>query len=240
MNILVEPPILIPRPETEEWTMRLISLINKTKGNIDAPARILDLCSGSGCISLALARAAPDFFITGLDVSEKAIELSRQNALRNKVQNVVFKKVDIFNDEELDDARLTKYDMIVSNPPYIPPAEYDNLDKSVKDYEDIRALVGKYQGFNSSTASSTITTPQESGEAGLDFYYRIRELASKLLSPREKRVFSREIPSLVLEFGKGQGKAMRDIFGDYYHRVKEDFNQIERTIEIHPHAKRLK
>lgn len=207
----------------------LQNMKKQSKTNIVAPARILDLCSGSGCISLCLAKEAPDFFVTGLDISEKAIELSKKNALRNKLGNVIFKQVDIFNDTEIENARLTKYDLIVSNPPYITPAQYETLDRSVKGYEDVRALVGKYQN----PKNITYEPPQGSGEAGLDFYHRIRELAEKLLSPEKTRVFTRSIPRLVLEFGKGQAGDVQEIFKDYRTEIRKDFNDIDRTIDIY-------
>lgn len=235
MNLVVEPPVLIPRPETEEWTMRLLKLMKKTKGDLQVPARVLDLCSGSGCISLAIAKGAPDFLVTGLDISEKAIELSRKNALKNKLQNVIYKKVDIFNDEELQNAKLAKYDLIVSNPPYIPPNQHEKLDRSVKDFEDVRALVGRYQA-NAKDAS--YSSPPGSGEAGLDFYHRIRNLAEKLSAPYDKRAFSRAIPWLVLEFGQGQADQVKEIFQGYRCKIQKDFNDIERTIEVYEEKKR--
>lgn len=237
IDVLIEPPILIPRPETEEWTMRLLQQMTQSRGDLSAPARVLDLCSGSGCISLAIAKKAPDFFVTGLDVSEKGINLARKNAERLNIQNAIFKKVDIFDDKELESARLTKYDLIVSNPPYIPPAHYADLDRSVKDHEDMTALVGSYRNPSSRTS---FTPPAGSGEAGLDFYYRIRELASRLLSPIDKRVFSKQIPSLVLEFGMGQADDVKKIFENYKCIVRKDFNDIERTIEVYDQDLRTK
>lgn len=228
MDIQVEPPILIPRPETEEWVSRLIDRMTKTKVDILAPARVLDLCTGSGCISLALAKAAPTFLVTGLDISEKAVNLAKSNAERLKLPNTLFKQVDIFDDTALQEAKLAKYDIIVSNPPYITPQDYEKLDRSVKDYEDRRALVGQYRLHGKAT-------PTESGLSandGLDFYRRIRKVAERYLAPPDRRTFIPAIPRMVLEFGKGQAESVQNMFKGYSSRVYKDFADIERSIEI--------
>ncbi|KAI8645184.1 S-adenosyl-L-methionine-dependent methyltransferase [Parasitella parasitica] len=146
LDIVTRPPILIPRWETEEWTYRVIDLIRSQLSTIKKPLRILDICTGSGCISLALARHLPNnsVHITGLDISSEAIALSNHNLnvhqalLQNPVE---FHVEDIFEYKPSDDVHL-----IVSNPPYITNEEYAALDPEVKDWEDARALVASDQG----------------------------------------------------------------------------------------------
>jgi release factor glutamine methyltransferase len=111
--------------------------------------RILDICTGSGCIALALAKHLPkdSAYITGLDISNKAIELANLNLnthrslLRNSVE---FHQKDVF---ELQlQQYLPAYNVIVSNPPYITNQEYKLLDQDVKNWEDPRALVAEEEG----------------------------------------------------------------------------------------------
>lgn len=218
---MVEPPVLIPRPETEEWVMRLLRIMTKSKEDILAPCRVLDLCSGSGCVSLALAKHAPVGFYTGLDISEKAVNIAQHNADIHDLNNIMFKQVDIFDDAALEAAKLARYDIIVANPPYIPPREYETLDASVKDWEDRDALVGHYRASGRTQLD------------GLDFYHRIREISDKYLAKEEKRALTHHTPRLVLEFGKGQAQAVQEIFKDKKTVIQRDFNLLERSIDIY-------
>lgn len=112
------------------------------------PLRILDICTGSGCIALALAKHLPknSAHITGLDISNKAIDLANLNldthkpSLRNPVE---FHQKNVF---DLELQQQEPYNVIVSNPPYITNQEYKILDRDVKDWEDPRALVAEEQG----------------------------------------------------------------------------------------------
>ncbi|CEP09951.1 hypothetical protein [Parasitella parasitica] len=148
LDIVTRPPTLIPRWETEEWTYRVIELIRNQLSAIKRPLRILDICTGSGCISLALAKHLPNnsVHITGLDISEEAISLSNHNLKVHQAQlgnPVEFQVADIFEykPKAMDDIHL-----LVSNPPYITGEEYAALDPDVKDWEDARALVAPDQG----------------------------------------------------------------------------------------------
>lgn len=114
--------------------------------NTSRPIRILDICTGSGCIALALAKHLPkdSAQIIGLDVSKKAVSLANHNldvhqtSIRNTVE---FRQKDVFH---LD--LKEPFDLIVSNPPYITHDEYNSLDPDVKEWEDSRALVADQQG----------------------------------------------------------------------------------------------
>ncbi|MCL4361579.1 peptide chain release factor N(5)-glutamine methyltransferase [Candidatus Dependentiae bacterium] len=134
LKINVQPPILIPRPETEEWCQWLISQLINLK---DEKLEILDLCTGSGCIALAFAKNFPNSNVIASDISEKALELCKINKEENKIKNVTFILSDLFG--KLPENK--KYDLIISNPPYIDPEDWQNLQPQVKLWEDKIALV---------------------------------------------------------------------------------------------------
>lgn len=140
LQILVEPPVLIPRPETEEWCAKIIKQLQQLP---DKKIFILDLASGSGCIALALAKAFPEARILGTDISERAIDLAKKNAKHNKISNVEFLKSDLYTSIPQN----YKFDLIVSNPPYIAPSEWDSLSPMVRKWEDKKALVANQEGL---------------------------------------------------------------------------------------------
>lgn len=138
LDLLVEPPILIPRPETEEWVS---ALIQSLKPLSTMNLRILDIGTGSGCIALALARALPHAHVVAVDVNPHALDLATRNAACNDVANVQFVQSNLF--ENISET----FDLIVSNPPYISEVEYEQLDRSVSHWEDKRALVAHDDGL---------------------------------------------------------------------------------------------
>jgi release factor glutamine methyltransferase len=121
---------LIPRPETEE----LVRLILEENSS-DQQLSILDIGTGSGCIAIALNKGFSNSEVTAFDVSEEALELAAENAKNNEA-SVVFKKVDILAPEEIN----SKFDIIVSNPPYITKKEKELMHANVLDYEPHLAL----------------------------------------------------------------------------------------------------
>jgi release factor glutamine methyltransferase len=129
-NIKVNSSTLIPRPETEE----LVDLI--LKENKDYKGTILDLGTGSGCIAIALAANLPSAMLTGIDISDEAISIARENAVLNKV-NVSFLKGDIFR---LDPDASGRAGIIVSNPPYVRESEKLLMGTNVLDFEPHQAL----------------------------------------------------------------------------------------------------
>lgn len=129
LHIFVEPPVLIPRPETEEWTAKLIQQLKKLpEKNIS----ILDLATGSGCIALALGKNFPDARILATDISEQALNLAHKNAKQNKIHNVEFIKSNCYTSIP----RKYVFDLIVSNPPYISQTEWEILSPMVRKWED--------------------------------------------------------------------------------------------------------
>jgi release factor glutamine methyltransferase len=153
MTLAVNENVLIPRPETE-------GLVELAKSHLQSPQRILDLCTGSGCIALALAKVFPDAEITAMDISEKALEVAQQNAWNQKVE-IEFVQADILSD---DLAELPMFDAIVSNPPYVREQEKAAMQPNVLDYEPSMALF----------------VPDNDP---LLFYRRIAEVAHKHLVP---------------------------------------------------------
>lgn len=140
VDIILKPPILIPRPETEEWVSWLIEQLQSAKNE---SLTILDLCTGTGCIALALAHALPKARVVGIDINPAAVELALSNQRHNGLANVTFMQSDLFTVFGDDQT----FDLIVSNPPYVTKAEYGVLDPSVRDWEDRNALVAEQQGL---------------------------------------------------------------------------------------------
>lgn len=131
----VNENVLIPRADTEV----LVEEVIKNAKNGD---KILDLCTGSGAIAISLAKNIDKAIVCGVDISHKALEIARENSKLNEVK-VEFLQQDIFNDFE----KCEKYDIIVSNPPYIPSKDIKMLDIDVKDYEPLLALDGDEAGL---------------------------------------------------------------------------------------------
>lgn len=138
LELLIEPPILIPRPETEEWVNNLIHKLKKS--DIDK-LKILDVGTGSGCIALSIAKAFPNYSITATDINKKALDLAKKNAEKNKITNVSFVVSDLF--EQLGDQH---FDIIISNPPYIGRHELSAMQPSVIAWEDPAALFADEHG----------------------------------------------------------------------------------------------
>lgn len=186
LDLLIEPPILIPRPETEEWVANLISQLSTLN---NTPLRILDIGTGSGCIALSLAHAAPNAEVVAVDISETALALANKNGIRNNIKNCTFLNSNLF-DVITPEA---PFDLIVSNPPYISIAEWHTLDQSVKEWEDARALVALDEGTKI-----------------------IKEIISK--APRflkkESPLITQNIPRLWIEIGYQQGPLIKKYMTD--------------------------
>ena len=130
-ELMVNEHVLIPRPETEElveWIISYASIMNK-------PLSILDIGTGSGCIPIALKLALPNCKLTGLDISKDALAVAQMNA-KNLNASIEWMEEDILNTAALD----TSYDIIVSNPPYIPIREKANMQEQVVSFEPSIAL----------------------------------------------------------------------------------------------------
>ena len=134
LDLLVTPATLIPRPETAELVER-VSNLKFEISNLTSPVRVLDIGTGSGCIAIALKKAHPSWSVTGIDISPEAIAIARENARRNKVE-LNFQVADIFDFNEEN----PKYDLVVSNPPYICESEKTSMRPNVLNFEPSSAL----------------------------------------------------------------------------------------------------
>jgi release factor glutamine methyltransferase len=130
INIKVAPGVLIPRPETEELVNWVI------KENTGRQISIIDLGTGSGCIAIALAKHLPAAQITGIDISNKAIRIAKENAIINGA-NISFMPHDLFQYKKWFQQ---KYDVFVSNPPYVRESEKADMEANVLNYEPHQAL----------------------------------------------------------------------------------------------------
>lgn len=139
LKIQVKDPILIPRHETEEWIAHIIAQFQSFAAQIK---NICDLGTGSGCIALALAKKFPDAQIFAIDINQQALDLAQQNAKNNNIKNVTFVQSDLF--DQLP--KNIKFDLIVSNPPYIDLACLPELPLQVTQWEDHQALFAKNFG----------------------------------------------------------------------------------------------
>ena len=186
MTLTVTPDVLIPRDDT----MAVTELAIKKALYLPQNPRILDLCTGSGCIGLAVARRVKDAKVTLSDVSPEALRVAKKNVadlhLGGRVSCV---QVDVRKPAM---PFLGKFDLIVSNPPYITTAEMECLDSSVKDYEPHLALHG--------------------GEDGLDFYRAILRNFTPSLRPGG---------ALALGFGMGQEAAVGALLEQADYRILE-------------------
>ena len=198
MTLHVDRNVLIPRDDTCAVT----DLAIRKALFLDATPRILDLCTGSGCIGLAIAGRVKDAKVTLADISREAIAVAKKNITAQKLTGRVTCVVaDALSEPP---AFLGKFDMIVSNPPYITTAEMMELPKSLKDFEPTIALHG--------------------GDDGLDFYRAITENYAQALKPGG---------FLCFEFGMGQGEAVREILTQNGFTILEstrDYNDIERAV----------
>ncbi len=186
LKIKVDPGVLIPRPETEQMAEEVIKIVRSqklpphpplSKGGTKEGVNILDLCTGSGCLALALAKAFQKADVYGTDISAKAVKCARENAEINNIKNATFLKGSLFEPVK----RMPKFDLIVSNPPYIESADISGLQPEIKDWEPTDALDG--------------------GEDGLKYYREILKDAKRYLA---------ENGLIFLELGYGQAEAVAE------------------------------
>jgi len=135
MDLIVNPAVLIPRPETEHVIETVLQLVNG--GRASSPGmRIVDVGTGSGCIALALAKELPEAEVHATDISPAALEVARANAARHQLENrIQFHETDLL--QCLERARL---DFVVSNPPYVGESEQDQVQLGVRKFEPRKAV----------------------------------------------------------------------------------------------------
>jgi release factor glutamine methyltransferase len=207
-EIRVNRNVLVPRPETELLAESGWEFIQKMSGPLGEASDILDFCTGSGCIAIALAAKCPQACIVATDISAAALALAGENAVKNGVADrIEFRAGDGWAALETAGSGQRQFDLIVSNPPYIPSAEIATLDPEVRDFDPGLALDG--------------------GADGLDFYRRLAIGAKPFLKPAGK---------MMLEFGDGQAEAIKRILEDekwIVEAVKEDYSQRARILVAH-------
>ena len=153
LDIKVAPGVLIPRPETEGLCELLAE---ETKARTEGtggkvwPARILDLCTGSGCIAAWAAHAFPEADVAAADLSEDALAIARENcsAYEHRSGQITLLQGDLFEVVDRNRPQRQLFDVILSNPPYIPSATVDALEREVKDFEPRLALDGGPAGMD--------------------------------------------------------------------------------------------
>lgn len=198
LPLYVDRNVLIPRDDT----CAVVGLAINQAIFLPSDPRVLDLCTGSGCIGLAIASRIKDARVTLADISKDALAVAKKNITRNKLTS----RVSCVQADALGPAPafLGKFDMIVSNPPYITGPEMAELPSSVKSFEPHLALFG--------------------GRDGLDFYRSITDNYRKALKPGG---------FLALEFGMGQGDDVCQILTEFGYTILErtkDFNDRERAV----------
>ena len=193
-KIKVDERVLIPRHETEEMAMMVVGAVEE--GN-----SVLDMCTGSGAIAIAVykecAKAGKKVKVTATDISEDALAVATENAKINDA-DILFLQSDLFS-------RIRgRFDVIVTNPPYIPTADIETLQDEVKDHEPRLALDG--------------------GADGLDFYRRILDEVPKYLNAGGV---------VIMEVGIGEAtEIVKMLKGDVYAMIIKDFNDIDRYVKL--------
>ena len=187
-QISVSPDVLIPRPETE----RLVDIAIDTIKNLSKP-KILEVGTGSGCISIALGSAKKDANILSLDVSDSALEIAKINTKKNNISNIKFLKLDF-----LESIPKGQYDLIISNPPYISKNEMKEIMLDVKEFEPKIALTDNNDG--------------------LEFYRRFSNKAKKMINEKGSLILEVGIgshPIRVREIFHSSGFNKIDLISDY-------------------------
>ena len=190
----VNENVLIPRPDTELIIDQVLKIYSK-----NSQLQILDIGTGSGCILLSILKERTSFYGTGIDISKKSINVSKFNAKKLNLTN----RVKFYN-SDIDNFKIGKYDLIVSNPPYIELLSLKYLEKDVVNFEPKLALSGGFDGFS-----------------------KIRKVISKASTLIKKN------GKLILEIGFKQRNKVKEILkkeGFYINRTLKDYGNNDRCI----------
>ncbi|MBR2576134.1 MAG: peptide chain release factor N(5)-glutamine methyltransferase [Firmicutes bacterium] len=186
LEFAVNEAVLIPRPETELLVEEAVKELEAISREAEAVPRVLDLCTGSGAIAISIRHFLPQAEVTATDLSEEALQVARENAgriLGESEDSIRFLQGDLFEAfSDFQSPGSGLFNLIVSNPPYIPAKVIDGLMPDVKDYEPRLALDG--------------------GADGLDIYRRLIPQAAEDLAPGGV---------LLLEIGHDQGETVPDL-----------------------------
>lgn len=193
LEFYVDKNVLIPRQDTE---VLVEAVLQKKPGS---RVTALDIGTGSGCIAVSIAHYNKNALVRAIDISESALKIARKNAvLNNTAERIVFEKKDIMREE-----LFGKFDIIVSNPPYIESAAIADLQPEVRDYEPHSALDG--------------------GKSGLDFYKRIVSVSAECINRGG---------IIALEVGIGQAETVAQMLSDSFGRVEiiKDLCGVDRVV----------
>ena len=193
-EFFVNKDVLIPRPDTELIVEQILKIYSK-----EAQSQVLDIGTGSGCILLSILKERPNFYGTGIDISKKSINVSKFNTKQLNLMN----RVKFFH-SSVDNFKIGKYDLIVSNPPYIKLFNLKYLEKNVVNFEPKLALSG-----------------------GIDGFSKIREVTKKA------RTLIKKNGKLILEIGFNQKNSVKKILKDdgfYVNKTIQDYGNNDRCI----------
>jgi release factor glutamine methyltransferase len=193
-EFFVNKDVLIPRPDTELIIEQVLKIYSK-----ESQLQVLDIGTGSGCILLSILKERPNFYGTGIDISKKSINVSKFNAKQLNLTN----RVKFFH-SSVDNFKIGKYDMIVSNPPYIESLSLKYLEKDVVNFEPKLALSG-----------------------GLDGFSKIRKVINK------SKNLIKENGKFILEIGFNQKNKVKKILkeeGFYVNKAIKDYGNNDRCI----------
>ena len=188
-NFYINQNVLIPRPDTELLVEETLKLFN-----VNSKLNMLDIGTGSGCILLSILKERRNFFGTGIDISKKAINVAHFNAKMHQLSN----RVKFYN-SDVDKFLIGKYDLVVSNPPYIKRQDLKYLEVDVKGFEPKLALDGGKDGFSKITKviSKTSTLLKKNGRFILEIGFGQKK---KILSILKQNNFF--INKVVKDYGK--------------------------------------
>ena len=199
LQLEVCPDCMIPRPETELLVERAIEFLRRRTG----PQFICDLCTGCGCIAVAIAKNFADAKIFATDICDAALNVAAKNVKKYQLKDRITLLCGDLFEPVVPQLDVEKFDLIVCNPPYVSAAEFEKLDKGVKDDEPKLALFA--------------------GNDGLDVYHRIIDKADRFLRPDG---------ALILEIGYAQGRAIKGLLeqaGAFAEiKIEKDFHDNDR------------
>ncbi len=180
LEIDVSPAVLIPRPDTEVLVENAVGFLRQQGGR----RFVCDLCTGSGCVAVAIAKNHPDCKIIATDVSSDALEIAAANVAKHGLEDRIELRQGHFFEPLLPYLDKQRFDLIVVNPPYVSDSEYAGLDRNVRDYEPSSALLAGQDGLDAyrqiiPQASEHLT---DDGVLMLEIGYEQAEAVSKLLA----------------------------------------------------------
>ena len=192
LTFKVNPNVLIPRPETELIVEHANKFIKENNSKT-----VLDLCTGSGAIAISVAHYNDNISVVASDISKKALQIAKDNAVTNNVSN----KIEFLESNMFDNIIDKKFDIIISNPPYVTEKEYKGLEKEIF--------------FEPKTAFLA-------GEDGLNFYRIIANKVSQHLNPRG---------ILLLELNANISLQIADLFSDFlFVKIVKDYSNLDRIL----------